>query len=800
MKARYGIFLVLAFAAALIGCCGVLLESALRAHAPADRYAGAAAVVTGPREVSQRVRLLGSEEETQRRPVTERPRVPAAAAERLRAVPGVRDVVADVSFPVTATGGTALTGHGWSALARLQQGRAPRSPGEVALAAGAGPRVGQRALLQIGGAPQPFTVTGLVASGAYFEPRTAAALSGRPGQADALVVLAGGPVDAGRLRAAVPGLTVATGAERGDAEDVAVAAARPDMIDMAASLATLAVMMVLLVGGGLIALSIRERGRELALLRAVGATPRQVRAGIVRENVRLAVWAGLVGGILSLPLGTALHAAMIGRDVLPEGFGLSLSPAPPLAALLVVPVAAAVSALLASLRLSRIRPVQALGEAAAERGGPPRWRVITGVVFLVLGVNALGASALTSGPGAVASVGGLVISLIVATAFLSPVIARGGVRVLGGPARRLDPVAGRLAAHAAGAATLRAGSVLTPVALAVAFAGTQLFVHSTVVGATDEQARAATRADQVVVSAGPGLPAEVARAVRATPGVTAATAVRGTTVVMAVRELGEQQLRSLPARGVSPEGLERTTDPGVVSGRLDGLRGGAVALSRDVAGGIRVGQAVPLRLADGTAIRPRVAAIYERGLGLGDVLLPRDLVAAHSSSPLDDHVLVRGRADLRPVAARYAGAGVVTAEAFAADRSRGLRLEGFMTRVVTAAVTGFVVIGLVTTLALATAARRREFALLRLAGATRRQVLRSLRLEAAIVLGTGAATGSLIAAVTLMSFATAVTGLPLPWVPPLPAALILIVVGGSGAAAMILPARVLLRRESPEAP
>ncbi|GAA2444712.1 ABC transporter permease [Actinomadura vinacea] len=797
MKARYGIFVTLAFAAALVGSCGVLLESALRAHAPVGRYGPAAAVVTGPQSVSMRIKQPGSDPETQRRPLTERSRVPVAVAARLKTVPGVRDVIADVSFPVTSADGRALTGRTWTRLSEVRTGRPPQTADEVALEAGA--PLGQRVMLQVNGSPRPYTVTGVATEGAYFAPPTAAALSGHPAHADALLVIADGNVDAAGLRKAAPGLKVSTGAARGDAEDPSAAAARPDVIEMASSLGAVAIMTALLVAGGLIALSIRERAREFALLRAVGATPGQVRAGIVRENARTAVAAGLVGGTLSLPLGAAMHAAMTRKGVLPDALGLSLSPAPALAALLIVLLIAAVSALLASLRATRIRPVQALGEAAVERPGLPRWRLVTGVLFFVLGLNALGLSAATSGSAAALSVGGLVISLITATAFLGPLIARTGVRVLGGPARRLDPLAGDLAAHAAGAAALRAGAVLTPVALAVAFAGTQLFVQSTMVRATEVQSREATRADQVLVSAGPGLPAEATQAVRRTPGVTAATAVKRTTVVMPVNELGEKQLRSLPARGVAPEGLVRTTDPGIVSGRLGDLRGETVALSRDVAGGTRVGAIKPLWLGDGTRIRPRVVAVYERGLGLGEVLLPRDLVAAHSTSPLDDHVLVSGRADLRPVAARYAGARVVSAREFGAQVSRQLRVEGFMSYVVVASIAGFVVIGLVTTLALATGARRREFALLRLTGATRRQVLRSLRLEAAIVLGTGLVAGSLVAAVTLLSFAMAV-GLPVPSVRPVPAVLVLVLVAGSGTAAMLLPARALMRRSSPGTP
>jgi putative ABC transport system permease protein len=809
-----GVFVALLFAAALVGSCGVLLESALRAHAPVSRYDKATAVVTGSQSVSVVMKSTGSDPETQSRPLVERARVSTALADRLRSVPGVKAVVADVSFPVVTKAGVTVTGHGWDAAAlgssRLTAGRAPQGPGEVVLdaatAARTNARPGATVALQTTGAPQPFTVSGVASSGgAFFTSPTAAQLSGHPGQADALAIVADGKVDTGALKKAAPGLKVLTGAERGDAEDLSVATARPDMIEIAASLGSIAVMTALVVVGGLIALSVRERAREFALLRAVGATPWQVRRRIMRETLRIAVPAGAVGGVLSLGLGAAMHAVMKAKDVLPAGFGLSVSPLPALAALLIAVLAAVLSAFFASLRTTRIRPVEALGEAAADPRSLPLWRRIVGGLFLLAGLGALGTSVSATGPTASSSLAGLVISLIVATAFLGPLLAGRGSRLLGRVTRALSPVAGRLAADNSGAAALRLGAVVTPVALAIAFAGVQLFAQSTTVHATEVQAAKGTRADQVVVSAGPGLPSGVLQAVRNTPGVAAATAVKPTTVVMKVKELGESNLRSLNGQGVTLDGIDQTLDPGVVKGRLDDLRGdphgdlrgdlrgGTVALSRDVAGGLKVGSVKTLWLGDGTQIKPRVVAIYERGLGFGDVLLPHDLVAAHASSPLTDHVLVRGRADLRSAVAPYAGATVLTKAAYAAEQSSDLRLQGFLSYVVVLAISGFIVIGVVTTLSLATASRRRELTLLRLVGATRRQVMRMLRLEAFIVLGIGVAVGTAIWGVTLLAYATAITGLPLPSIPPLTCAAILLLVTGPGAAAMLLPARPMMR-------
>ncbi|MEV5575832.1 ABC transporter permease [Spirillospora sp. NPDC052269] len=780
--ASLGVLVTLLFATVLVGAFGVLLESGLRAHAPVERYGAARAVVTTPGSVGIRTKSAGSKPKTQHRPRTELPRIPVSAADRLRQVPGVRAVVPDVSFPLVTAGGAALSGHGWdsAALGRvtLSAGRAPQAPGEVALPASAGARVGQAIKLQADGAPTPFRVTGLVGSGpaaAYFASGTAAELSGHPGFANAFGVLADHGTKIGALRDAAPGLTVLTGSARGDAEDPAVAAARPDTVELASAVGSTSLMAALIVVGGLLGLQVRRRSREYAMLRAVGATPGQVRGRVVREALRTALPAAAVGGALSLAAGAALHSAMRDKGVLPPGFALALSPLPALASFAITLVATVLVALLASLRVSGIRPVQALGETAADPSGVARWRIVVGALLLAAGLSTLAVALKTSGPAAAASLSGLIMSLMIGVAMLSPVIARLGARVLGGAVALLSPVTGRLARQSAEAAAPRAGAVLTPVALVIAFALVQLSGVATIIDATSAQASAANRADRMIVSSGPGVPSGVAEAVRGVPGVAAVTPVHRMSVAMPVREVGDVQFRSYAARGLGAD-ASKTVDARITKGGLDALTGTSVALSRDVAGGAKIGSSRTIFLGDGVRIEARVVAVYERALGLGDVLLPRDLVTAHSGSPLDDHVLVRCSGPCSPetvrsldaVAARFTGVRAEDRAAFGEATSRELRTQEFLSQIIVAAIGGFVLIGVVTTRLLATASRRRELTLLHKIGATRGQVRASVRLEGVIVLSTGALAGLAVAAVTTVALATVVTGTPLPSLPSLP--------------------------------
>src|SRR5690349_85601 len=130
-----GALVALMAASTLSMAWGMQLESVLRGHPPVERYAGAAAVVTGQQTVGADHDVL----------LTERPRVDSALAGRLAAVPGVKAAIGDVSVPVRL-GQREAVAHGWSSAALtpyvLRAGRAPAGPGEVV--AGYRARIGAR--------------------------------------------------------------------------------------------------------------------------------------------------------------------------------------------------------------------------------------------------------------------------------------------------------------------------------------------------------------------------------------------------------------------------------------------------------------------------------------------------------------------------------------------------------------------------------------------------------------------------------------------------------------------------------
>ncbi|MEU9763417.1 FtsX-like permease family protein [Streptomyces sp. NPDC047987] len=806
------VFAATAAAVALIGAFALVLGSLLLAAPPVERYAGADAVVVADQRVTYTAKPWGSEPRTVETYLPERVRLDRSVVARVATAEGVAKAVADDSVPVavgsrTGDGGARnavpAVGRSWVSAAltpyRLSGGRAPGAPDEVvvdrALAAATGSGPGGRVTVNVDGTPRPYTVSGVAESShrgggapaVFFTERRLTALAGHPGTVDAVGVVAerGVPVEAlsASLDAALAdrvhgdrAVRVLTGPERGQAEYVDALGARGELLPLLASVAATVLMVALLVIATAISQAVHQRSGELALLRAVGATPRQLRSAVGREVSRVAGAASVLGGVGAVPLGLFMRS-LLTTDALPLPVPVWLPCAAGAAAAGLVTLLARPVSMLAARSITGLRPAAALGAAGApESSEPGRVRTVAGAVLAVAGVGSAGAATAQGGQAAAVAASGAATSLIIAVALLGPWIARVALRVLGGPVRVLGGVSGFLAARSACAHHRRLGAAITPIVLVVAFVCVQLSAGSTLERAADRQAAAALRADLVVTGPAAGLPEGAARAVREAPGVTAATGVLRSGVVLARRELGDPVLERLPVLGVTASQLAGTLDPRVTSGDLADLTGrDTIAVGRDRAAdlGVGTGDTVALRLGDGTKARLRVVALYERFVGLGEFMLPREALTGHVGSPRGLRILVRtadggaeSAAAVRRALAPYAGVRVRAATAddvriapASSDQGDALIVIGV------GVIGGFALLAVISTLSLITVGRGPEFRLLRMVGAGRRQVRRMLVLETGLVAVAGLAIGTLVAAVPLVAFAVSMTG-SLPYLSP----------------------------------
>lgn len=319
-----GTFVALLMSALIVTACGILLETGLRASVPAERYADAPVVVAAD-QYEYVVTGSGEDREEEAVPLPDTARVDAGLAARAARVPGVAAAVADFTFPVrpahdSAGSGTpglpvpggALTGHGWGSHvftgSALTTGSAPRA-GEVVLDSGtartAKAAVGDTVALHTLAGRQDFRVAGIARTGpgdtarstgalAWFADAQAPTLAGHPGKADAIAVRADGGTDTDALAGSVEkvlagsGAQVHTGDDRGAIEDPGLGYAKQTLFGIGGSFGGIAAIVAVFTAAGTVALSVSQRAREFALLRAVGATPRQIRRAVASEALLIA--------------------------------------------------------------------------------------------------------------------------------------------------------------------------------------------------------------------------------------------------------------------------------------------------------------------------------------------------------------------------------------------------------------------------------------------------------------------------------------------------------------------------------
>jgi putative ABC transport system permease protein len=841
-----GAFVALVLATTLIAACGILVETGTSARLPVERHAATALVVAG----SQRLAVPDTDGgEGDYELLAERVRVDSALVDRIQQVGGVRAAIGEVTFPahvVTASGAVlqgprsrytsdgaagGSWGHAWDSAALtpfvLAEGQEPTGSDEVVmdaeLARRANVQVGDEVGVQATAAPRVYRVAGIAVprdgdglvsqSTLFFSAAEAGRLTGIPGRVDAIGVLAEPGVDVASLRERVSaalqgsGTRVLAGDDRGAAEFIDAASAREELVELSGSFGGTALLVALFVVASTFALQVQQRAREIALLRAVAATPRQVRRMICREAQVVAMTAGIVGALPAAALAGWLRAQFVDHGLLPDAFPLQVGPLPVLVALAAGLGTAWLAAWVAARRASRIRPTEALGEAAVERKRMSAGRLIAGLVVLALSVTLLVLSRQFQGEAVAASGAVLILALVTAAALLSPILARMAASVLGGPLQLLSRTTGYLAVANTRANSRRLGSAITPLILAVALGGGVLFQQTTIGHAAARQAREGLLADRVVV-ADAGLPRDMTPAIQDVPGVAAATAVVQTDVVVEYTELGEPVVQSFSAQGVTPRTLGNTIDLGIRTGSLEELGDGTVAVSRLAAGtiGAEVGERLPLRLGDGARIEPRVVAIYDRGLGFGDFVLPRSMLDGHLTDPLDHAVLVRlangakqAQVDASLADLPYAGLAITDRAGFQAAQADAMALEAWVNFLLIGVLLGYVAISVTNSLVMGTHARARELALLRLVGTTRRQVLGMMRWEGAMIVVTATLIGVVIAGVALVMISLGMTGSPVPYVPPVAGVALLAGVAALGMAAIMLPTRYALRSNPAEA-
>ncbi|TLS42417.1 ABC transporter permease [Streptomyces montanus] len=798
-----GTFIALAMAALIVSACGILLETGLRASVPPVRYADAP-VVAAADQRAHRVTGRGDSREDEAEPVPDKAWLDDSLVAKAGSVTGARKAVADVTFQLRTGSGAPATAHGWGSTAftgeRLTAGRAP-GEGEVVRASGT---VGEHITLTTADGPRTFRVSGIAKAGqqaragqdkarqdtVWFADSEAVRVSGHPGRIDAIAVLPKDGVTAEALKSQVAQALggraeVHIGDDRGTVEDPSLAAAKEVLAGLGGSFGGIATMVAVFTAAGTVALSVAQRAREFALLRAIGTTPRQIRRSIATETLLVAPLAGLVGCVPGIALARWWFGQLKDKGAIPQPVELSVSYIPLLSAVGAVLGTALLAGYMAARRPARVKPGQALAEAAVERLRPGWIRTPLGIAAAVGGFVCAGFAASLTGEDAANAALGIVVLFMLAVALLGPLVARACAALFGLPLRGAGASAALAAANSRTNAR-RLASAITPIVLAMAFSSVLVFMHTSEERATQEQQRAGIVADHIVTSDAGLAPDAVRRAAR-TPGVTAAVGLLKTEVLVPAGGA----LNSASTQGVmgSARDLVRVQDLEVGKGTLS-LKRGEAALDASLARSahVGVGDRLDLRLPDGTKANPRIVATYARGMGLSQVTLSHADLATHVSSPFATEIWTKGGG----VAGLAKFGTVLDRGDYATAQSLERELNAWANTTMAAVLGGFAAVAAANTLVMTVLDRRREFGTLRLIGSTRRQVLRMVHWEALLVALAGIALGTGIALATLVPMMEGLTG-QAPYVPPLVYGSFVAAVVVLGVTAATVPARSALR-------
>ena len=514
------------------------------------------------------------------------------------------------------------------------------------------------------------------------------------------------------------------------------------------------------------AIVLGQRIRELGLLRAVGATGRQIRSSVLTEALLIGVVASLVGVFAGTGIAWSIKAliAQVGDGSgLPDG-PLVIATRTWIAAATVGIGVTLLAAISPARRASRIPPIAALRDDLSLWSGNNRRRTVVG---LLLGVGGLLATTFgtTSNAGAsrqLALLASGALLLFVSISLLSTLIARPAARLLGWPMTRFARASGNLARENASRNPRRTASTASALMVGLALVGMVLVVGTSFKKTFSSALDSSLGAEFFIDTEGRnswGFSPQLVKEIKEIDGVAIAVGFRGGpgTAQMSVAGASKDVI------GTQEEGLGRVLDLSLIEGSYSGLSNDGVLVHEDPAEdlALAVGDVVSATFPVNGKKDLRVVGIFDDGSILGNWVIDMstyetgfdparqsDLFAAIK---LEKGVEVQNiRSQLDAVAANYP-------EAILQDRTEYQEtIEGRIdTLLMTVnALVGFAVIiavlGIVNTLMLSVFERTREIGLLRAVGMTRRQTRRMIRWEAVIIAVFGGVLGILVG--TLLGF------------------------------------------------
>jgi putative ABC transport system permease protein len=718
--------------------------------------------------------------------------------------------------------GAPTVGAPWSETAlnpfRLVEGQGPKTDDEVVIdrksARDGKLAVGDTTIVLVQAGPQQVRIAGIAtygtadspggASFTMFRPAAAQRLLAAPGKVDAISLIADKGISQTELAARVrpvlpPGTEAVTGAVVTEENQSAMREAFSFFNTFMLVFAIIA----LLVGGFMIfntfSITVAQRTRENGLLRALGASRRQVLASVLTEAVVVGIVASALGIAAGVLVATGLQAML-------RGFGFDLQTGSVVfsASTVYVSVLAGLgvsvlAAISPARKAAKIPPIAAMhAEVTGSSGYGSKQRVMVGIALLAVGVSSMLFALLGDVPNALAVVGLGVLAVFFGVSTLGRTISLPLSRVLGAPLPRLRGAAGALARENAMRNPKRTAASASALMIGVGLVGfITILAASTKTSINAAIDRAVT--GDLVVNAGSGffggVDAGFAKRLEAIPEVDSATGVRigGAKIAGTVERVGAIDAKS---------GFQ-IIDVQPVAGRPQDMGREAIAVYKDKAEelNLKVGDPLTVLFKDSGEQVLRVAMIYGEDQPLTTpYLLSMEAYEANFLDRYDAQVYVKKTAGVttaaalaavEKVAAEYPGIKVLDQDGFKAQQAQQVdTVLGLVYALLTLAII-IALLGIGNTLALSIFERTRELGLLRAVGMTRAQLRRTIRWESVIIALQGTVLGLVIGVFFGWALVTALAdqGIDQFTIPVVSLVVVAVIAALAGVVAAIAPSR-----------
>ncbi len=520
-------------------------------------------------------------------------------------------------------------------------------------------------------------------------------------------------------------------------------------------LLTIFAAIALLVGTFIIsntfAILVAQRTRELALLRAIGASRRQVLGSVLLEALVIGLVAAVLGLLGGVALATAVTAALEASGADLPTSGLVVSTTTVVTALVLGLGITVLGSVIPAIQATRVPPLAALRDVAIDRSGASRPRIVAGIGLLVLGAWSLSSAWRVDEPE-LSTVGLGALALIVGAIVIGPVLAEPSVRALGAALPRLRGITGVLATENAARSPKRTSATASALLIGVTLIGfITVFASSARESVVAEVERGFT-GDVIVQSEatgfGPpgGFPPAVADTIAATPGVETVSRI-GFTQAQVTYPDGRTATQFV--QSVDPGTLSQVFDARMAQGAVTDLTPGGAIVDVGVAedNDLAVGDVVRLTGTGGQSVELRIQALSDDLTVLGfwsvdtadyeRLVSERQLVQVIATLAEGADVDAV-RSDIEGALAGVPAVEVLDREGFIGSLTN--QITSFLTLVNALLALSVVIamIGIANTLSLSIHERTRELGLLRAVGMTRSQLRSAVRWEAVLisVLGT----------------------------------------------------------------